>query len=221
MTPALSPDGSKFYFRRSSLPIGVPGTGGIFQVDLNSGEINKVIVKGTLQLTPNYKEILFGDRIIVDVATDSVIQTYGVIKNINQSVSNLELILHADTVLNVPNFISPSTFANFRLGAEVGSACDTLGPISVGVSLQDEDRGMVVFPNPNAGQLYIEIKNINAPSHFRILNSLGQLVYEWRSADVLQNIDLSKLNLNSGLYILQQNDKNGRFNQSKFIYQKP
>lgn len=211
----ISGDGSKFYFRRSSLPIGVPGTGGIFQVDLNSGEINKVIVKGTLQLTPNYKEILFGDRIIVDVATDSVIQTYGVIKNINQSVSNLELILHADTVLNVPNFISPSTFANFRLGKIAGSPCDTI--VSNVPTIQTRVVNINLYPNPARDILHIEFPFPNGkPYQISILDMMGKLVYRSSMDAEGGSLSLAQLGLVKGLYVLQA-QRDGKGYSRRFV----
>lgn len=217
---SISPDGSKFYFKRNSTVLINGMEQGLFQLDLSNDEINLITTyAGTPQMMPNGKKMIFYEYFFDE--NNTIQRRVSEIANPNSSFAELEINHFKYNTPNAMIGLAPSNFAYFRLGAEEGSACDTLGPVSVGVSLQGEDKGMVVFPNPNAGQLNIEIKNINAPAHFRILNSLGQLVYEWHSSDAVQSIDLSKLNLNSGLYIVQQNDKNGRFNQSKFIYQKP
>ena len=214
----ISGDGSKFYFRRSSLPIGVDGTGGLFQYDLNSRVMNKVIIRGTLQLTPNYNEILFGDRIIVSVELDSLLLTYGSIRNINENFENLDIHLNVDTVLNVANFISPSTFANFRLGRLIGSVCDTV--LTNILPLKTEE--IRVFPNPSNGLLQVKLPENGLLQYVAtIYNLVGQKLHTAILTQTTHSIDLAALGLSPGMYLLQVQEKNfGNTFQTRIIYDK-
>jgi hypothetical protein len=217
----ISGDGSKFYFRRSSLPLGVAGTGGIFQLDLNTGEVHKIIstISTAQQLTPNYKEILLGDRIIYSIELDSVIQTLSKIKNPNLAGSQCEVVRHTDTVLNVPNFISPSTFANFRLGKLVGSPCDTI--VS---SINDElkVKSVKLFPNPTQDLLNIELSGeLDQHVHFAIYSMQGQLIENGFFKGIKYTIDLHSKQINAGLYIIRLIVENQMNYTKKFVYEKP
>jgi len=66
----ISPDGTKFYIRRS---VAGPNNliGGTCQLDLNTGNFIRLNTLGTIQLTPNYKNILSGT-----VFLQKVIQWY-------------------------------------------------------------------------------------------------------------------------------------------------
>jgi hypothetical protein len=57
----------------------------------------------------------------------------------------------------------------------------------------------------------------------RVLNNLGQILTQWQSATTnsqQQTINLSNLNIQNGLYILQAQSANGKFSNRKFIYTK-
>jgi hypothetical protein len=106
----ISPDGSKLYIRRSSIPGPSLEGGGTLQYDLATGEFHRFTDKGNMQLTPNYKNILMGGRIIVDVASDSSIQTLSKISNLNAPYPNFQFELNSDTVLNIANLIVDISF---------------------------------------------------------------------------------------------------------------
>lgn len=72
-----------------------------------------------------------------------------------------------------------------------------------------------IFPNPTNG--IFEIKtNLNQPTKIQIFNSIGELVYQTQSEKI---IDLSSLNLNSGVYFVEINSE-GQKVVKKLVYQR-
>ena len=201
----ISPDGSKFYFRRSN--------GGILQYDLETSEYTEIAQLGAApQLTPNYKQILLSSRIITE--NDSIIRTLSTIYEPNKAGLECNFIMHTDTVLNITNFISPSCFANFRLGKIEGSLCDTV--VSSVQSIKE--KSIKVYPNPSNGILNVEFET--EQQHIvNIYNMLGQRVFSTISNKKTLFIDLSSLNLRSGLLLLEAfNEKNRNMYRTKVIY---
>jgi len=110
------------------------------------------------------------------------------------------LELHTDTVQNIPVFVSPSNFANFRLGPIDGSACDTLGINSV-KEFEKSTADISVYPNPAKDVLNIRLLNtIPKKPNIHIFNSQGSKVFGEPFSNVLHTIHLSELNIAKGLY---------------------
>jgi len=218
----ISGDGSKFYFRRSSYPPGTgsQGTGGVFQFDFNTMTMTKIVstISTTPQLTPNYKNILLSTRIIVSVELDSVIQTLSTIYSPNSAGLACNLVQHTDTVLNVANFISPSTFANFRLGRLIGSPCDTV--LTNILPLKAEE--IRVFPNPSNGLIQVKLPEDGVGVYVaNIYNMLGQKLHKAILTPTSNSIDLAALGISPGMYLLQVNEKNsGDAFQTRIVYEK-
>jgi len=212
---SISPDGSKFYFNRNT---SAPIVSGFYQYDLTNDEMNLISrFVSTPQMMPNGKKMLFGEYFFDE---NNVIQRrVSEITNPNAPFDELEIIQFKYNTPNAMLAIAPSNFAYFRLGAEAGSACDTLGLVSIGHSLPEVKQGMLVFPNPNAGQLSVRFNQVNGVVNYQLVSYLGQIVKRWGSADALQSIDLSALNLNSGLYIIQAQSDDGKMHLQKFVYQ--
>ena len=69
-------------------------------------------------------------------------------------------------------------------------------------------------------RLQIEIVGETDFLNYRIINSLGQLVYQWSSNNKVQNITLENIIHAPGLYILQAQNSDGIQSIKKFIYTK-
>lgn len=193
----ISPDGSKFYYRSS----GFPETGlsyGLYQYDLNTTNLTRLTIYSPAPITtPNGKEILL-ETIIY--SNDTFYVTLSRIQNPNLPGFDCGLVLHTDTLQNIPTFISPSNFANFRLGPIDGSSCDTLGINSTEL-IEKPEASMSVYPNPASNLLNIRLLHTTPqkPSVF-ILNAQGATVYQAQCSGVLHSVNLEPLNLAQGLY---------------------
>ena len=193
----ISPDGSKFYYRSS----GFPETGlsyGLYQYDLNTSNLTRLSNFSPAPITtPNGKEILL-ETIIY--SNDTFYVTLSRIQNPNLPGLDCGLILHSDTLQNIPTFISPSNFANFRLGPIDGSSCDTLG-INSNESIEKPKSSLSVYPNPAFD--FINFRLINSapqkPS-LEIFNTQGSIIYKTQFSEIMHTVNLEKLGLSNGLY---------------------
>lgn len=205
----ISPDGSKLYIRRSPWPDA--GLGDAFlQYDLTSS--NWTFLSNTItsspQVTPNGKEILMQSRI---QTSDTAYRTLSRILQPNQPGLLCNFITHTDTLQNTPMFVSPSNFANFRLGPIDGSACDTLGINSV-EALEKPKADISVYPNPAEDVLNIRLLNaIPKKPIVYIFNSLGALVYHSKFENAVHTLRLNDLNLSKGLYWIKIMNGNDSF----------
>jgi len=206
----ISPDGTKFYVRRSPSK-----GGGTLQYDLETLEYTYITRISTApQLTPNYKHILLGNSLFT--STGKEYQTLCTIYKPNEPGLACNYVANTDTVINFPNFIAPSCFANFRLGALKGSGCDTIvsgmGEVKVG--------RVKVYPNPARDVLTVELEQA-ANYQINIYNALGQRVYFARTAGKSKIIDLSNLPLHSGLLLVEvMNEETRAVLKTKVIYEK-
>jgi hypothetical protein len=71
-----------------------------------------------------------------------------------------------------------------------------------------------------SNQLQIEEKGANDLQNYRLFNSLGQIILEWKSSQKLQTLDIGTFNLCTGIYIIQAQNANGNQSSKKFIYTK-
>lgn len=83
-----------------------------------------------------------------------------------------------------------------------------------------EHEKLMVYPNPNAGLLHIEMNEIDDVAQFEIVNTLGQTILQWQHSDARQSLDLNKLQISSGMYYIRVKQANASIMQQKFIYQK-
>jgi hypothetical protein len=139
----ISPDGSKFYIKRSTTP-GI--LQGIFQVDLATDSMILISRYGqTPQMTPNGKNIIFPDDSLI--APNQWLTRISEISNPNAPFNELEIHKYKYTHSNAFMGIAPSNFAYMRLGADTLSICDSLSVITR-KSANKEPSGLVVYPNP-------------------------------------------------------------------------
>jgi hypothetical protein len=155
-----------------------------------------------------------GSRIITE--NDSIYQTISTIYEPNQPGLQCNFVLNSDTVKNIPNFISPSCFANFRLGPLKGSPCDTI--VS---GINEEKVGKLkVYPNPARDFLNVEFPSpYGKPYNIQIIDAMGQVVYASTLASEGANLSLSELKINTGLYLLQA-QREGKLYYKRFLIEK-
>jgi hypothetical protein len=83
-----------------------------------------------------------------------------------------------------------------------------------------EREKFMVYPNPNAGLLQIEINKIDGLAQFEIVNTLGQSILQWQHSDARQSLDLNKLQFSSGLYIVEfSHIKSAQTFRKRFVYE--
>ena len=91
------------------------------------------------------------------------------------------------------------------------------GGVTVNLENQLENSKIAIFPNPATNYLKIEAQE-QSNSQYKIFNHLGQLVEQWQSNQITQNIELS--NLSNGFYLLQATNNKGTVEQKKFVIQR-
>lgn len=90
------------------------------------------------------------------------------------------------------------------------------------VNNKKEINALGIYPNPVTGIAKIKYNNAGSqPTNFELYNNLGQLVYTVKATEQTNEveIDLGKLNLESGIYFIKTN-VNGTGMQQKIIYSK-
>jgi len=212
MAPALSGDGSKFYFRRSSFPFGTPGTYGLYQYDFDTGQIVKLsIISPSIQITPNFRQIIQGSTAF---APDTAFQTYNLIYFPDSAGVACTFQANVDTVLNAPNFIAPSAIVNFRLGKIEGSSCDTI--VSSLAQVPEKEQNIHLYPNPAREVLYIEFPYPNGkPYTVQIVDAMGRIVYTGTHTGQDNSLSLSRLGISGGLHLLQARQIDGEKTYSR------
>jgi len=105
--------------------------------------------------------------------------------------------------LQVPHHLCSPWNPNYRLGAEVGSACDTL-------SLSKEELantfGIRIFPNPSSGPIYLDItlpEYGNTDVHIEVIDALGQVVHSHRFPDYAYMHIIDSDQWSSGVYFVR------------------
>jgi len=82
------------------------------------------------------------------------------------------------------------------------------------------DEKIKLYPNPTNGQFTIEF-DFSTLRRINIYNSLGQRVYSTRSNEQIINLDLSAINVNSGLLLIEAiNEETQKVYKTKIIYDK-
>ena len=213
-TMTISPDGSKFYFKRNtSSSAGL--IQGLFQVDLATDTIRLIArYGGCPQMMPNGKKMLFGNNFID--SNNQIQRRVGEIANPNAPFNELVIDYFKYDTPNAFLTIAPNNFAYMRLGADTLSICDSLSVITK-KSANKEPSGLVVYPNPATDYLQIEVQE-RSNTQYKITNYFGQVVHLWQSNHITQNIELN--NMSNGFYLLQATSNKGIVKQIKFVIQR-
>jgi hypothetical protein len=213
-TMTISPDGSKFYIKRStSQSAGL--VQGLFQVDLVTDSMKLISRYGYCpQLTPNGKNIIFPDDSLL--APNQWLTRVSEIENPDSNFN--ELIIHKYKY-NTPNSmitVAPNNFAYMRLGADTLSICDSLSVITKRNGKQNQN-GLVVFPNPANHQLNLTFE-ISTKGYIIITDALGKVVFSYTINNPILELPIDIANFNNGIYYLSYRNKEVSIHK-KFIKQ--
>ncbi|MBP6185655.1 MAG: T9SS type A sorting domain-containing protein [Saprospiraceae bacterium] len=105
--------------------------------------------------------------------------------------------------LQVPHHLFSPWSPNYRLGAEVGSPCDTL---STTIPETSSAFNIRIYPNPGSGPVYLDItlpEYSNQDVHIEVVNSLGQVVHRHRFPDYAYIHILESGLLSTGMYYVR------------------
>jgi hypothetical protein len=208
----ISPDGSKFYFKRNTSFNIVEG---LFQFDLTNDEISFISrYVSTPQMMPNGQKMLFGEAFFDE---NNAVQ-YRVSEIINPNAPFDELIIN-HFKYNTPNgmlTIAPSNFAYFRLGAETGTICDSLS-VGVPTNLDYPNFKFKIYPNPVESALTIE-HDVSGVCQIKITDMLGRVQWQGNTRDQKTVLTKEIEELIQGMYWLEIQDlKTGKRGGTKFI----
>jgi hypothetical protein len=210
----ISPDGSKFYFKRNSSFIPIISSG-FYQVDLTTDSIRLIARYGGIpQMMPNGRKMLFFEPIYINgTLTDYSISE---ISNPNDSFENLDIHHYKYTHPNAFLGIAPSNFAYMRLGADTLSICDSLSVITK-KSANREPSGLVVYPNPATNQLNL-VFDKNTIGTISICDAMGKEVYSYLISNPNIELQIDISNFTNGIYYLSYRNKDVSIHR-KFVKQ--
>ena len=121
---------------------------------------------------------------------------------------------------------SPSVTATYSVTGTDANNCSDTSSIQVVVNSLCQTTGIVnennaaaisVYPNPTAGNLFVQITNTENVSA-EIYNSLGQLIFAKQLRSIKENINLE--DVNPGMYLLRIKQNNVYIHQSHVIVNK-
>jgi hypothetical protein len=94
---------------------------------------------------------------------------------------------------------------------------DDMGVVDTILDPADNDNLLTIYPNPTKGLLNLKVKDPNSTVDIEIYNLSGTMIYK-SSAVGTSSVDLARLNIRSGLYLVNTkiNQKNSVF---KVVYQ--
>ena len=211
----LSPNGSKFYGFRLDYNDSNYLTG-TYQYDFESDSLTYLSrYSGGLFTSPNFKSVYFYAKVVDSSGLST--RYLNVIEHPDSLGLSCGVIMFKHVLQNSNTMLTAPNFPNFRLGTLEGSACDTIGsvtlkpPIELGLELS-------IFPNPSRDKLHIRHKqNSQATTQLFLLNTLGQVVYTTELKTEYSNLDAVSLGLPPGVYIVQVHTGNNAFSK-KWVF---
>lgn len=106
---------------------------------------------------------------------------------------------------------------NFRLGALLGSVCDSL--TSVNNRFYSIDENVIVYPNATSSNIVIKdiSGKFNSKISIKIMNISGQMFYSREYLNLSNEINIPVIDYPRGMYILELEDVVGNHGVKKFI----
>jgi len=199
----ISPNGSKAYFQRMDWQDSLVYQPGTYQYDLETSGFNRINNKyGSTFLAPNYKSIYF--KSFFRNQDQSINYNISEISNPNASILDINIEEFKYPILNSFPMLTHPSYANYRLGALVGSPCDTIRPKKTYTS------GNVVFPNPFSSGFTLQLATAPVkPLLLKVHNIIGQLVAEVNITQQTTPIPVKETTA-AGLYMVRLFDENGK-----------
>ena len=157
---------------------------------------------GSTFLAPNYKSIFFMRQIVDSIGKGTLFLSE--INNPNGSGVLCNVEEYKYPILNVIGMLTHPSYANYRLGALVGSPCDTIRP------KKTFTVGNAVFPNPFSNGFTLQLANAPVkPLLLKVHNIIGQLVTEVNITQQTTPIPVKETTA-AGLYMVRLFDENGK-----------
>ncbi|MFT6334306.1 MAG: hypothetical protein ACJATI_001043 [Halioglobus sp.] len=95
------------------------------------------------------------------------------------------------------------------------NVCIEIEKMIVGTENQVSDENIMIYPNPNRGQFYIEFEDPYQYLNITIFDVVGRIIYENASLKKLMQLNLERYS--SGVYILKVKTLAGGYKNLKFI----
>jgi len=201
----ISPDGSKFYITKGGSPH-VPGT---LQYDLITQTYTYISnFAGGLLLAPNGKTILATSFFIEN---NQFYRFYSEINYPNAYGTASNYVPFKYPIDNNDTFVFTQNYANFRLGAETGSICDSL---SIGFPTLEKGNVVLdaqVYPNPFTNEFTIQLKTPPSSAlQLQVYDGIGRLVHQSSIVNKTTTINTQELAQSTGLFYITLTDVNGK-----------
>jgi len=201
----ISPDGSKFYVSKGGAPH-VPGT---LQYDLITQTYTYISnFDGGFLLAPNGKTVLATSFII---ANNTFYRYFSEINQPNAYGTACNYVPFKYPIDNNSTFIYTQNYANFRLGAQTGSICDSL---SIGFPTVEKSNALLdaqVFPNPFGNEFSIQLKTQPQKAmHLQVYDGIGRLVHQSFIENKTTSISTQAFAHSNGLFYITLTDAFGK-----------
>jgi Secretion system C-terminal sorting domain len=157
-----------------------------------TGDVTGQTYFNTMRLAPDGK---------IYIGCTNGVHYLHVIENPDVRGVGCNLRQHGLQLLTFNSFAMPN-FPYFRLGAQVGSGCDTL---NVGTQLPTASGLQVkIFPNPAKGYTRIEWAEVQQkPIKIEIINSIGQVLETMKVQNSAIYEDINTQNMPNGVYFIK------------------
>ena len=141
--------------------------------------------------------------------------TLNVIHHPNKKSSACEIKPHDFPILFNRTMVN---FPNFNLGRMIGSACDTIGIVSVKEVQNHDTHEMMIYPNPSYDDINLELwnrdKNI---SEITIMDIQGKVIRHETNQKTTFKFKINISDLSSGLYLVKVKDQHGKTYSGKMV----
>jgi len=203
---SFSPDNTKLYIAC------ILNGNGIYQFDLTAGGGNPTAViasKTQIAFYYNYMALQLGtDGKIYSARSPFVGNTYlGVINNPNSVGINCNYV---DSAINLNGHASNYGFPNF---VDSYDYSNTSYNCQTGIEEQNQDKDILVFPNPMAGKLNITVKK-NELVEVTLFDITSRIIF---NQSFINSTSINTEQLAKGIYLYEVRNKNGVIKKGKIV----
>jgi hypothetical protein len=134
--------------------------------------------------------------------------TYSWSNAVNSATQNVSPPVNNITIFNVTGIDANNCIGSASVAVKVNPC--------TGLSENNNEQNISVFPNPTSGMLYVRINNPESRV-LQVINTVGQIVHLQQLISTSSKFDFSELP--SGLYFVRISDHNQPLYRSTFIKQ--